>query len=813
MELSNSTKNRDLVQDFFENFNLRLFLYVVKRSKLFLIIALLTCLIIPILIIRYTTPIYETTAALIKKKEIKNNLLDEKSTEFLKSNDEEKINRDIQIIRSDFLLNGIADSLGLNISYSKRGKLHFKKFEFLGNSNFQIADGYIVKNPNLYNQDIDVSLKNGKFNLSYKIGEKENKIKSIPINNNFENSDIKFRLLSSLNVKGDFILRFNDRDAIKNYVISNLNIISGSPNIFFSIRGADAAKAEMVLQKILNGFLRVDQNENSEKVENSLRYIAHFIDTLNAAVDKSQIEQTHYSIQNNIYAPQQQLSNTLQEIEDYKIKLDDAEVKLFQLENLSKKNGRDQSYEEIKGGDQEIRNLILERNKLSLDLKQNHPTIRFLESEISKKITEKKAAIQSEMLTYQNFIRTIRNRSGMAASNLKSYPEKNLEIARIQKQLELKEKYVIDLLEKQIQYLILKSSITSDYLIIQPPKTKGELVSPKKNILYSGFGILFVLFSTTLCLYRYIRFDKIVSLDEVKRNTKVPILGYVPFVKEAFDQANDKRNAPESRIVVVKNPKSRTAEVFKKMRASLKYTSAGEYKVIASTSTTSGEGKTFVLINLAAVHALLDKKVLLIDLDLRKPRISKSLKLNNDIGMSSLLSSNTPIADCIQKSNVLENLDVITSGPIPPNPSELIISNKFSLILEELKKQYDYIFIDTPPVGLVNESIELINKADIPLYLIRFNYSKKNFLGSLNELAELQKGKNPLFLVINHFGDGASSYINYDYGGYGYHYGYGYHGDKSESYHSKIEGYYTDSNQIERSSLKERISQFFDYKL
>jgi cellulose biosynthesis protein BcsQ len=138
--------------------------------------------------------------------------------------------------------------------------------------------------------------------------------------------------------------------------------------------------------------------------------------------------------------------------------------------------------------------------------------------------------------------------------------------------------------------------------------------------------------------------------------------------------------------------------------------------------------------------------------------------------MSNLLTDKTiNIDDCIHRSVDIENLDIITSGPIPPNPSELITSQRFDDILTELKKKYDYIFIDTPPIGLVNESIEIVNKVDIPLYLVKLNHSHKNFVDILNETDKLKKNSN-LFLIVNHFGEGPSSYVNASYG-YGYGYG------------------------------------------
>jgi len=167
-----------------------------------------------------------------------------------------------------------------------------------------------------------------------------------------------------------------------------------------------------------------------------------------------------------------------------------------------------------------------------------------------------------------------------------------------------------------------------------------------------------------------------------------------------------------------------------------------------------------------------------------------------------LTDDSIKIEDCIHRSVGIENLDIITSGPIPPNPSELISSNRFDDLLSELKKSYDYIFIDTPPIGLVNESIEIVHKVDIPLYLVKLNYSYKDFINVLNETDKLKKNSN-LFLIVNHYGEGPSRYINASYG-----HGYGY-GKNYASY----DGYYTDMEEVKKSSIFKRILQFIDWKL
>ncbi len=806
--------NKDLIQDFFDNFDTKFIFYVARKSFLFIAILLFLSLLIPFLYLRYTTPVYETTATLIKKKENTNSLIDGKGVEFLKSNEEDKINRDIQVIKSDLLVNKLMDSLHLKVQYFKKGRMFYKRFELNPGAGFLVDDNYEIYNKSLFNSEIEIDFNDNKtYDLSYVVNGKTIQINNLRTEKVYFNNDLKLKIVKvDATIEGDYILVFNSNENVRNYMLSQVQVTNSNPNIHFSIKSPNPSKSEALLNSLINGFLVQDQIENAEKLENSIKYISDYLDTINGQLRVSQDQKLSYVKLNSVYNPESQMTSSISEMEAYKKEIEVLELKLSLLERVKREVNINtaHSVESLQlNDDKDLVPLIKERNRLLIDYKPSHPTLGLLDKQIQERVKVIQRGINHEIEEAQQRLGIYRNKKNEVMSNITGLPEKNMELSKIQKELDIKEKYVFDLIEKQIQYLIIKSSISTDYLLIQPPNTKDEQIYPRKSLAYIAGFIVFLFLSLTIILIRYIRFDKVVSINEIKRETTVPILGYVPFVPEATDTATLKKSSPESRLVVLSNFKSRVSEVFKKMRASMKYTSAGDYKTICSTSTMPGEGKTFILINLAAVHALLDKKVLIIDLDLRKPRISKSFKIPNTMGMSNLLTDkNVQLDDCIQKGIDIENLDVITSGPIPPNPSELITNNRFEDILNELKKRYDYIFIDTPPIGLVNESIEIVNKVDISLYLVKMNHSRKDFVHMLNETDRLKKNTN-LFLIINHFGDGPSSYVN---SSYGYGYGYGYGGAYQEK-DSKQEGYYTDTIKFEKPELIKRILNYFDWKL
>jgi capsular exopolysaccharide synthesis family protein len=231
-------------------------------------------------------------------------------------------------------------------------------------------------------------------------------------------------------------------------------------------------------------------------------------------------------------------------------------------------------------------------------------------------------------------------------------------------------------------------------------------VSPNRKIIYISFFLFGLLIGIALIIYKYLTYNEINSMDDLKKllPDNISFLGGVPTVK---------KNMEFSQIVVNESSKSRIAEAMRSIRSNLSFVNENA-KVIAISSSVSGEGKTFVAINLAGIIALSGKKTIIVDLDLRKPKVHLAFNVKNDNGMSNLIIQHSTLEECIQHSTV-KNLDFITAGEVPPNPSELILSDSFKNILEELKSRYDCIIIDNPPVGLVSDGIQVLANADIPI--------------------------------------------------------------------------------------------------
>ena len=262
---------------------------------------------------------------------------------------------------------------------------------------------------------------------------------------------------------------------------------------------------------------------------------------------------------------------------------------------------------------------------------------------------------------------------------------------------------------------------------------------------------------------------KILEKKDIEKITKLPIIGQIPYISP--------KDINASPTFVIDSPKSPVSEAFRSIRTNIEYIVQGKEKCIFSVISDSiGIGKTYISINMASIYAMYGKKTVLIGMDLRKPRIYQEFGLSNRLGASSYLSGKASLSEIIQPSGKLPTLDIITAGPVPPNPAELIASDRCTEFFEELKKIYDYIIIDTPPLLWVTDALLLMKHVDTAVYVVRQNVSNKKAFETV--IKDLEERKYKVSLVVNGINfTGVYGYrYSYGYGGYGYGYGYGYGG-------------------------------------
>ena len=376
--------------------------------------------------------------------------------------------------------------------------------------------------------------------------------------------------------------------------------------------------------------------------------------------------------------------------------------------------------------------------------------------------------ITSAKSVIQNDLALVNSRISQTESTMRKLPQEQQDLLKITRAHDLTETIFNTFLEKRNEANIVKAANLSDIHFIDPAKdTGGGLIGPKTSVNYVMALFLGLLIPLSIVFVITFLDNGVHTTDEISKLSQIPILGVIG------------KKRISGNLAVFEKPKSALAESFRAIRSSLQFMykkqNLSGSKTLMLTSSVSGEGKTFCTINIATVFALSEKKTIIVGLDLRKPKIFGDFKLDNSSGVVNYLIGQKSADEIIQKTEI-PYLDVITSGPIPPNPAELLLSESMKELLDDLKTKYDYIILDTPPVGLVSDALELAPYCDVILYIVRQNVTKKGMLHLVNDKYKRGELSN-ISIVFNGFESKS---------GYGYGYGYGY-GDYSNGYHEDDE--------------------------
>jgi tyrosine-protein kinase Etk/Wzc len=400
--------------------------------------------------------------------------------------------------------------------------------------------------------------------------------------------------------------------------------------------------------------------------------------------------------------------------------------------------------------------LYAQRNSIAYTATDENPYIPELDSRIKALTQTLEENVRNAIKSVQLEAGEINNRVRIAEGDLSRLPKTERALVSIKRKFSLNENLYVYLLQKRAEAGIAKASNLPDSRIIDEARV-ASLIYPKPSRNYTMALVIGFLIPIGLLFAKEYLNDTITSREELERLTKIPILGVVM------------HNRKPTNLVISSNPKSAVSETFRSLRSNLQYIASDlDRKVILITSGISGEGKTFCAINLATVLALSGKKTLLVGVDLRKPRIFNDFGLSNEVGLSTYLIGQANKQQVIQPTHI-DDLDVITAGPLAPNPTELLMTKRFGDFVKELKSEYENIVFDSPPLGLVADSFELLKYTDVTLYVVRQNYTSKGILSTINNLYSKGNISN-VSIVLNDF-SGQNTY------GYGYGYGYGYYDD------------------------------------
>jgi len=736
---------------------------VVRKNIPWIILIFLVTNIAGYLTIRWTKDLFESESEL--KLEVKQDVSDLGLKNIAEDQNLNLIAGEIEQIKSRVFFERVIDSLDLAISYYSVGKV--LNDEMYKRNPFEVK--VVSASPGYYDRPIyfnftdensytirlqeNGSTTSGKLNERLKLDGAEIIITKTP------------KFISDLS--NDYFFILNSKAALQSYLSQNISVVPINFNantIKISFRDFNAWKAHDIVNGIDSTYL-VYSNEqknlaNKQKIEwlnNELGQVekkmedfenyfeAFTLQNKSSNVDDD-LKKTIYFI-NRIDSQRFELNKRITALNQV---LDAMSVSDYQLTFTQRQFLPDYINQKL----DKLQQLIQDQSKLGLAYNENTFAFRKSENEVKsltdlvfKQLTELKKDWMKSALE-------LNQRKEKLEKDFATMPDKNTQFAKNQRFYKLYEEFYLSMMQSKAQFEIAQAGNTPDFKILSSATMPSQPISPKK-LMIVGIGVIAgLVLNFFLIGILYIANDKIISINELEKSLSVPVLGVIP---------TSHSPASASPFHVTENPKSIISEAIRTLRSNLDFfTSLGNRKSIAISSTISGEGKSFLALNLGGVLAMSRKKVALLDLDMRKPKHRLPFEVKDPSkGISTILIQKNSWQDCVVKTP-LENFDYIPSGPQPPNPSELLLNGEFSLLLDNLKQAYDYVVMDTPPVGLVTDGIMAMKGADLCIYVMRANYSKKEFISSLKRTIRLNKFSN-IAVVLNAIPASRKAY------GYGYY--------------------------------------------
>ena len=369
--------------------------------------------------------------------------------------------------------------------------------------------------------------------------------------------------------------------------------------------------------------------------------------------------------------------------------------------------------------------LLQDRYKLRQTVTENYPSIQLVDEQINSLKISIRQEVTKNLQDLEASLAELKNKNQTYLAELDATPRRERELVNKQRQQTTKENLYKYLLEKREEAAVSIAAVGENARIIDPPFLAGQ-VSPKRNSILLGALLVGFLLPFSVILLFTLFDNRVRDKEELLDLVDTPVIGSIVAARG------------KSRLAIQANNHSPTAESFRSLRANLDFFLKELInQIVMVTSTSTQEGKSFTTVNLGMSYALSGKKVLLMDFDLRNPKVPLYLGVNNpDVGVSDYLNGQAGISELIQVYEPNRHLHYIASGPIPANPSELLMSKLLPILLEELKEQYDIIILDSPAVGLVSDALRLARFADAGLYMVRMGITDKEDLKLINELTE-----------------------------------------------------------------------------
>ncbi len=768
----NSTK-KNIIQN--SHWDYRLVVKLIFRYWYLFVISFLVFITLGNLYLKYVKPLYNVKTTILIKDKKNKQIIDDILSEY-KLETDRNIYNEMEILKSYKLIGTTVKSLDWGVSYYAKGTI--KELETYNQAPYKIQLDTTFNNPQ--KQKVFVKfLTDSTFTVHLeKYGVVNGKVGE-SLRNDFFSFTLyrtkKFKP-SVINTDLEYYFVINDLQSIVDYYVNTMSIELASRNasiIAISVNGSVHAKEVDFLKHLTDTYLADELEQKNQVINNTINFIDDLLIEISDSLKGAEKQLEKFRTNEKVVDIESASLSVYEQIK----KLEEERAVLLVKDRYYRylqdyiNNNYDISKivaPSLMGIDEVMLNsLVAELYKLHSDqealgfsAKDKNPTYNILELKTKNARKALIENIRNVLVSSQIILDDNEDRLSKAKAALNLLPGKEMSLTKIKRKFNLNDNIYNYLLQKRTDASITKAANAPDNRVVNEAYVTGKVSPYESKIRWISILVAFLLPCAFIVLKIYLN-DRVNSKEFIVSRTNVPILGVVGHY------------SGESQYPLIDSPKSSFSESIRTLRINLKYLASDKKnKIIGVTSTVSGEGKTFFALNLATSIVSATTKVLIIGADMRKPKLHLNLNISNEKGLSTYLINNASVEEILLPTQV-SNLDFIPSGPVPPNPTELLESDRFDKLMEYVSDKYDYIIIDAAPVGLVADYYLLAKYIDANLFILRYDYTKVAMLDELNKLYIDRKIKD-LYIVYNDleyqdaFGYGGYGY-GYSYGGYGYY--------------------------------------------
>ncbi len=767
----NNAENRDELKN---EFSPREFLGIYLKYLPWLLFSALVCVGLAYAKLRYSTNLYLVESKIIIKTQ-SNGLTTDRFESMFMNEGEDNLRDEIEQIKSTSITKRVVEKFDLQKTYFNVGKIR---------STLLHRDDvpFKLKVVDIVDSSKDIKFKIKLFEDGFSLEEEPRKYNYDQV---FKWGSSFFTIQRTGSLDAGFASNIFEtiwtpktekcQELIGALDVSVINEYSNVLSIKYETENVKIGK------EIVNGVMSAYQDANLEDKKqiavNALLFIDDQLDTLKAELGGVERNLQVYREKNKVIDVEQQSSLYFGNVEAIQTQITDLEVKKRVvgglIEYLETEKNRFRMVPNSLGiPEPSLVQLInqynrgqLEREVLLSGTTTENPVLLQLELQITKVRQDILQSLKNIQQSYQIALGDLSAKSEVSSGEISKIPGKQKQLIEITRQQKILEDLYSLLLQKKLETSISSASTINNSRIVEPADASSIPVKPNRKAYYLIALLIGLAVPVLIILLRELFNDKVLGKSDIERFTRVPVLGEIG------------HSEVSATLVVSSTNRSYIAEQFRILRTNLQFfIQKNDKAVILVTSSFSGEGKSFISTNLGAVLALSGKKTLILELDIRKPKIMKGLGLNEAKGITNYIVGDEDIASLVKSVPETENLFVIPCGPIPPNPAELLMEERVGKLFAYAKANFDIVIVDTAPVGMISDAMTLGQYANTCVYIVRHDYTLKRQIRFIEELYTANKLPK-LSIVINdvaadrRYGQGYYSY------GYGYGYGHGYSTD------------------------------------